>query len=115
MYVGRSRISTVLAESDDSISDCLLTAMATIQDEDRKAAFIFVGDFNAHHCEWLGSVSPTDSHGSAALDFANVSMCSQLVPGPTHLAGKHLDLDRCTGYNKGDQYGTSWYVRSLLY
>ncbi len=59
--------------SDDSIFECFLTAMATIQDEDRKAAFVFVGDFHAHHREWLGSVSPTDSHGRAALDFVDVS------------------------------------------
>ncbi len=61
-------------------------AMSVIQDDDRKAAFVFVGDFNAHHREWLESVSPTDSHGRAALHFANVSGCSQLVAGPTHLA-----------------------------
>ncbi len=40
----------------------------------------------------LESVSPTDSHGRAALDFANVSGCSQLVAGPTHLADSRLDL-----------------------
>ncbi len=62
-------------------------AMSVIQDDDRKAAFVVVGDFNAHHREWLDSVSPTYSHGRAALDFANVSGCSQLVAGPTHLAG----------------------------
>ncbi len=66
--------------------------MTMIQDEDRKAAFVFVGDYNAHHGEWLESVSPTDSHGHTALDFANVSGCSQLVAGPTHLAGNQLDL-----------------------
>ncbi len=79
-------------DSDDTIFDCLLMAMSMIQDDDRKAAFVFVGDFNAHHREWLDSVSPTDSHGRAALDFANVSGCSQLVAGPTHLAGNRLDL-----------------------
>ncbi len=67
-------------------------AMAMIQDEDRKAAFVFVGDYNAHHRQWLESVSPTDSHGHTALDFANVSECSQLVVGPPHLAGNRLDL-----------------------
>ncbi len=79
-------------DSDDTIFDCLLMAMAMIQDDDRKAAFVFAGDYNAHHREWLESVSPTDSHGRAALDFANVSGCSQLVVGPTHLAGNRLDL-----------------------
>ncbi len=66
-------------------------AKAMIQDQDRKAAFVSVGDYNAHHREWLESVSPTDSHDRAALDFANISGCSQLV-GPTHLAGNQLDL-----------------------
>lgn len=54
--------------------------------------FVFVGDFNAYHREWLTSVSPTDAHGRAALDFANVSCCTQLVSGPTHQAGNCLDL-----------------------
>ncbi len=56
-------------------------ALAVIEDEDQKAAFVFIGDYNAHHREWLESVSPADSHGCAALDFANVSGCSQLVMG----------------------------------
>ena len=58
--------------------------MAATQKDDQKAVFIFVGDFNAHHWEWLTSVSPTDAHGRAALDFANVSGCTQLVSGPIH-------------------------------
>ncbi len=78
-------------DNDDTIFDCLLMAMAMIQDEDRKAVFVFIGDYNAHHREWLESVSPTDSHGRAALDFANVSGCSQLVASPTHLSGNRLD------------------------
>ncbi len=60
-------------------------AMAMIQDDDRKAPFVIVGDFNAHHREWLQSVSPTDSLGCAALDFTSMSGCSQLVADPTHL------------------------------
>ncbi len=67
-------------------------AMAMIQDEDRKAAFVFVGNYNAHHCEWLESVSPTDAHGRAAVDFANVFGCFRLVVGLTHLAGSRLNL-----------------------
>ncbi len=63
-----------------------------IQDDDRKTAFVFVGNFSAHHREWLQSVSPTDSHGHATLDFANVSGCSQLLTGPAQLAGNRLDL-----------------------
>ena len=66
--------------------------MATVQSKDAKACFVFDGDFNAHHVEWLGSVSPTDCHGIAAHDFANSSGCQQLVDGPTHTCGNRLDL-----------------------
>ena len=77
---------------DNSIYDCLLTSMSMIQESDRKSAFIFVGDFNAHHKEWLGSVSPTDMYGRAALDFSNLSGCDQLIVGSTHRSGNCLDL-----------------------
>ena len=36
---------------DDSIYDCLKGSMASVQERDRKACFVFVGDFNAHHRE----------------------------------------------------------------
>ena len=44
-------------EADDGIFDCLLVSMAAIQENDRKASFVFIGDFNAHHKEWLNSIS----------------------------------------------------------
>ena len=34
---------------------------------------VFVGDANAHHSEWLESVSPTDQHRRDDLDFCNHS------------------------------------------
>ena len=71
---------------DDRIFDCLLASMAAMQAEDVRASFLFVGDFNGHHQEWLGS------HGVAAFDFATVSGCDQLVVGPTHAHGGTLDL-----------------------
>ena len=37
--------------------------MARVQSVDDKAVFVFVGDANAHHSEWLESASPTDRHG----------------------------------------------------
>ncbi len=76
---------------DDHVYDCLLDSMASIQEDDSRAAFIFVGDFNANHAEWLGSPR-TDAHGTAARDFADVSGCDQLVSGPTHERGGTLDL-----------------------
>ena len=63
---------------DDHIYDCLLTSMAAVQAEDVRASFLFVGDLNGHHQEWLGSTT-TNRHGVAALDFATVSGCDQLV------------------------------------
>ena len=77
---------------DGSLYDCLLDLMARAQSPDPKAVFVFMGDANAHHAEWLGSVSPTDGHGRDALSFCTLSACTQLVQTPTHAAGNRLDL-----------------------
>ncbi len=66
--------------------------MASIQESDSKASFVFVGDVNAHHQEWLNSISPANQHGQAALDFSNLSGCVQTVQSPTHTSGNCLDL-----------------------
>ena len=76
---------------DDRIYDCLLTSMATVQAEDVRVSFLFVGDLNGYHQEWSGSTM-TNSHGVAAFDFATVSGCDPLVVGPTHARGGILDL-----------------------
>ena len=55
---------------------CLLDSMAQVQSVG-KAVFVFLGDANAHHSDWLESVSPTDRHGRDALDFCNQSGCEQ--------------------------------------
>ena len=65
--------------------------MTTVQTEDIRASFLFVGDLNGHHQEWLGSTT-TNRHGVAAFDFAPVSGCDQLVVGPTHACGGTRDL-----------------------
>ena len=65
---------------DNRIYYCLLTAMATVQAADARDSFLFVGDLNGHHQEWLGSTT-TNRHGVAAIDFATVSGCDQLVIG----------------------------------
>ena len=70
---------------------CLLPSMAVVQTEDIRASFLFVGDMNGHHQEWLGSTT-TNRHEVAAIDFATVSGCDQLVVGPTHARGGTLDL-----------------------
>ena len=76
---------------DDQIFDSLLASMAAVQAEDVHASFLFVGDLNGHHQEWLGSMT-MNRHGVAAFDFATVSGCDQLVDGPTHARGGTLDL-----------------------
>ena len=53
--------------------------------------FLFVGDLNGHHQEWLGSTT-ANRHGVAAFDFATVYCWDQLVVGPTHARGGTLDL-----------------------
>ena len=78
--------------ADCTIFDCLLLAMGVIQESDRRASFVFVGDFNAHHMQWLSSQSPTDAAGRSALDFCTLTDTSQLVQQPTHTGGNQLDL-----------------------
>ena len=76
----------------DRIFDCLLlTSMAAVQAEDVRASFLFVGDLNGHHQEWLG-FKTTNRHGIAVFDFATVSGCDQLVVGPTHARGGTLEM-----------------------
>ena len=75
---------------NDRIFDCLLASMAVVQAEDVRDSFLFVGDLNGHHQEWLGSTT-TNRHGVVAFDFPTVSGCDQLVVGPTHACGGILD------------------------
>ena len=70
----------------------IVSLTARVQSVDDEAVFVFVGDANAPHSEWLETVSPTDRHGLDALDFCNLSGCEQLVRCPTHIAGNRLDL-----------------------
>ena len=74
---------------DDQIFKCLIVSMAAVQAEDIRASFLFVGDLNGHHQEWLGSTT-TNRHGVAAFDFATVSDCDYLLSvQPMHVM-KHL-------------------------
>ena len=63
---------------DDRIFYCLLVSVAALQVKDVSTSFLFVGDLNGQHQEWLGSTT-TNRHGVAAFDFATVSGCDQLV------------------------------------
>ena len=38
---------------DDWVFDCVLASMAALRAEDVCASFLFVGDLNGHHREWL--------------------------------------------------------------
>ena len=63
--------------------------MAAVQAEDVHASFLFVGDLNGHHQEWLGS-SMANSHGVAALLHVAASrLCpvviSWLLARPMHV------------------------------
>ena len=62
-----------------------------MQAEDVRVSFLFVGDLNGHHQEWVGSTT-TNRHGVATFDFATVSGWCQLFVGPTHAHGGTLDL-----------------------
>ena len=44
-------------DPDDCFFDCLLTYVAAVQAEDVPASFLFVGDLNVNHPEWLGSTT----------------------------------------------------------
>ena len=76
---------------DDQIFDRLLASVAAVQAKDVCASFLFVGDLNDHHQEWLGSTS-TNHHGVVAFDSSTVSGCNELIVGPTHAFGGTLDL-----------------------
>ena len=60
---------------NDKLYNCLLSSMSDIQEDDRKATVIFVGVLNAHHQEWLSSLSGTDRQGLAVYKFSNLSGC----------------------------------------
>ena len=66
---------------------CLLASMDAVQTEDIRASFLFVGDLNGHHQEWLSSTI-TNRHGVAAFYFATVSGCDQFCQ-PMHVV-QHL-------------------------
>ena len=65
--------------------------MSAVQPDYLRASFLFVGNLNGRHQEWLGSTT-TNSHGVGAIDLATVSGSDQLVVGPTHARGGTLDL-----------------------
>ena len=75
----------------DRIFYCLLTSMAAVRAEDVRASFLFAGDLNDHHQEWLGSAT-TNRHFVVAFDLTTVSGCDQLVVRLIHARGETLDF-----------------------
>ena len=69
----------------DKSFEGLLTAMAKVK------SFMFVGDVNAHHEEWIGS-STINVHGRAARDFTSSPGCEQMITKHTHIDGGVSDL-----------------------
>ena len=66
--------------------------MAAVQAEDIHASFLFVGDLNGHHQEWLCSIT-TNHHGGVAFDlqlspFVIISLSAQ-ADQPMHVM-EHL-------------------------
>ena len=52
--------------------------MAAVKAEDVRASFLFVGDLNGHHQEWLGSTT-TNGQSVEGFDFATVPGWFRLV------------------------------------
>ena len=106
---------------DDEIFNYLSVSMAAIQENDKKASFVFIKDFNTHHKEWLNSISQTDCHSIRALDFSSESGCDQIIHNPTHRSGNCLDLIFTDTFgvvagNVGSPIGTSdhCYVSAII-
>ena len=74
---------------DDRIFYCLLASMAAMQGEDVRASFLFVGDLNGHHQEWLGSRT-TIRHGVTAFDFAQSLVAISWLSAQPMLVVEHL-------------------------
>ena len=67
---------------------CILASMAAVLAEDIRPSFLFLGDVNGHHQEWLGSTIMELQPFTWQLSL----VCNQLVVGPTHACGGTLDL-----------------------
>ena len=88
----------------------------------RNGPTVICGDFNAHHRELLATDPlPMNASGKSLVDLIGKSGLVMLSAGiPTHKHGSQLDLwlctpdlmDRFSGVNVGDDYGSDHYVTS---
>ena len=70
---------------DDQIFYCVLASMAAVQAEDNRASFLFVGDLNVHHQEWLGSTPRTDMELQLLTSQLSLIAISWLSAKPMHV------------------------------
>ena len=73
---------------DDRIFDCLLASMAAVQADGVCASFLFVGDLNGLHQEWLGSTT-TNRHGVRPLTSQQSLVAISWLSEPMHVV-EHL-------------------------
>ncbi|VVC88102.1 unnamed protein product [Leptidea sinapis] len=68
----------------DRLLEHIQMATDTVLEQIPTAEIVFLGDFNAHHAEWLGSRT-TDHAGRSVHDFALAYGLTQLVIAPTRI------------------------------
>ena len=66
-----------------------MLSMAAVQAEDVRASFLFVGDLNDHHQEWLGSTTRTVMELRPLTSQQSLVAISWLSAQPMHVV-KHL-------------------------
>ena len=90
--------------------------MAATQAEDVHTSFLFVGDLNGYHQEWLRSMT-MNRQGVAAFCFTTVSGWNQLVVSPTDPCMRWNTWppdDWCSRSSTGCCYSTHRQLRSLI-
>ena len=76
-------------DQDGRIFECLLASMAAVQTEDIRASFLFVGDLNGHHQEWLGSTTTNRHELQLLTSQLSPVAISWLLAQPMHVV-EHL-------------------------
>ena len=68
--------------------DYLNSCHEAMTSEHPQAEFLYLGDFNVHHREWLKS-SHMDVKGVEALTFSILNDLEQIITHPTHISDRH--------------------------
>ena len=74
---------------DGRIFRCLLASMVAVQAEDVRASFLFVGDLNVHHQEWLDSTT-TSRHELQPLTSQTSPVAISWLSAQPILVVEHL-------------------------